>query len=313
MSVNTGTLISAAIRPIDSLDTIATAYASEIKGGHHSVATIAERNAIIVQRKELGMLCSVYNDGINNGTYQLVGLPNAWVIFNSTPGLSGNNISSWMNSVIDRVATPPFVVNVGDRYMVGPSATGLFTGNTDKIAQYTSGGWSYSIPLDGNHIALKSEDNGIWRYVNTYPSGQWVKTLTGGIAIKDYIADESIEVPENYQYFIYGDLTIADGGSLVNYGEVVTLNGNLIITGSGTFSNYGTYLSPSISLKKYSANVTTVANTPLVITHSLFTTDLVCAVYVDNSPIEFDMTILSTSSVAITTTIGITGRINIIS
>lgn len=315
MSVNTGTLVSAAIRPIDSLDTIATAYASEIKGGHHSVATIAERNAIIIQRKELGMLCTVYNDGANSGTYQLVALPNSWVIFNPTSSILGSSstISSWMNSVIDRVTTPPFVVSVGDRYMVGTSASGLFTGNDNKIAQYTSAGWSYSIPLDGNHIALKSENNGIWRYINTYPSGQWVKSLTGGIAIKYHIENETIEVPENYQYFIYGDLTIANGGSLINYGEVITLNGNLNITGSGTFSNYGTYMSPTISTKKYSVNVTTVANTPLVITHNLLTTDIICALYVDNSPVEFDMTIMNNVSVAITTSVAITGRINIIS
>ena len=311
MSTNTGTLVSAAIRPIDSLDTIATAYASEIKGGHHSVATIADRNAIITQRKEVGMLCSVYNDGVNNGTYQLVALPNSWVIFNSSS--SNQSTSTWLNTAKDRLTAPPLVVSVGDRILIGTSASGLFTGHDNKVAQYTASGWSYSIPVNGNHIALQSEDNGVWRYINTYPTGKWIKYLTGGISIKNYVENETIEVPENYQYLVYGDLTIANGGGIINYGQVVTLNGNLIITGSGTFSNYGTYISPSISTKKYAATINLVADTSLTVTHNLYTTDIICSIYESNSPIEFDMTIISNTEVSITVNSTITARINIIS
>ena len=52
MSLNTGTLISAEIRPIDSLDPIASAYASEIKGGLHTSSNFTNRNAIIFERRE---------------------------------------------------------------------------------------------------------------------------------------------------------------------------------------------------------------------------------------------------------------------
>ena len=47
MAQNIGTLITSAIRPNDSLDPIASAYAVEVKGGHHTYATLAERDAII--------------------------------------------------------------------------------------------------------------------------------------------------------------------------------------------------------------------------------------------------------------------------
>ena len=73
MSQNTGTLITAAIRPNDSNDPIASAFGNEIKGGHHGYATITERDSIIVERREWGMLVTVYNDPTpaNNKTYQL--------------------------------------------------------------------------------------------------------------------------------------------------------------------------------------------------------------------------------------------------
>ena len=72
MAQNKGTLVIDTIRPNDTQDPIATAYASEIKGGHHSYGTLAERNSIINARREWGMLVSVTNDGAANGTYQLV-------------------------------------------------------------------------------------------------------------------------------------------------------------------------------------------------------------------------------------------------
>ncbi len=77
MSQNTGTLVSSAIRPNDSLDPIASAFANEVKGGHHAYASVTERNAIIVERREWGMLTTVYDDNgdgstsSNNLTYQL--------------------------------------------------------------------------------------------------------------------------------------------------------------------------------------------------------------------------------------------------
>ena len=70
---NIGTLVGAAIRPIDDTTQIASAFAFEINGGHHQVATLAARNLIMVQRRQWGMLCTVYNDPTvaNNATYQL--------------------------------------------------------------------------------------------------------------------------------------------------------------------------------------------------------------------------------------------------
>ena len=71
MAQNTGTLVTAAIRPNDDADQIASALASEIKGGHHSCMTLTMRDAIISARREWGMLATVTQDGSNNDTYQL--------------------------------------------------------------------------------------------------------------------------------------------------------------------------------------------------------------------------------------------------
>ena len=105
MSKNTGTLVGAAIRPIDSADLISTAYENEIRGGHHGYATLAERNAIIIQRRGWGMLCTVYNDGSNNGTYQLkygyssttITDNSNWILFSGGSGAAGS--AYWLDPV----------------------------------------------------------------------------------------------------------------------------------------------------------------------------------------------------------------------
>lgn len=86
MAQNIGTLVSAAVRPNDSNDPIASAFQSEIKGGLHAYETLAERDAIILERREWGMIVNVYNDPFidNNAQWELK--------YNfSAPDLSDNN------------------------------------------------------------------------------------------------------------------------------------------------------------------------------------------------------------------------------
>lgn len=118
MSQNTGTLITAAVRPNDSLDLIASAFANEVKGGHHGYETLAERDAIITARREWGMYCNVWDDGGNTGTYQLV--------YGSTDTDIDNN-ANWV-----------LLGGAGTGDVVGPGSAvdenvAVFDGTTGKI------------------------------------------------------------------------------------------------------------------------------------------------------------------------------------
>lgn len=74
MAKNSGTLITAPIRPNDSDDNIPVAFSNEVEGGSHSYATLAEAQLIPSSRRRWGMKITVYNDPIssNNGTYKLL-------------------------------------------------------------------------------------------------------------------------------------------------------------------------------------------------------------------------------------------------
>jgi hypothetical protein len=323
MAQNIGTLVTAAIRPNDSLDLIASAFANEVKGGHHGYATLAERDALITARREWGMFVSVYNDGGNNGVYKLeynyvdTDITNNanWIAFSG--GVASG--TTWVNSVISRGSTPPTLPNNGDRYLVGTTASGDWFSNEKKIAQYNSllTTWNFTTPDDGYCVVVNNEPNTFYRYQGTYSSGNWVKQIFGGLDNKYLIENETIEVPYGYQYFIYGDLTIGTAGSLINYGQVVTLNGDIIIQSTGTFSNYGLYYSPSSNIAKYSQAIFLLPGIAQPIIHNLATQDISVSVYEELTPFNFtqinvDVRSVDPNTVIISSIVPVQGKIVII-
>lgn len=60
---NVGTLVIAPIRPQSDADVFPSAYANEIRGGHHTAADIAARDAIPTERLDVGMFCTTQDTG----------------------------------------------------------------------------------------------------------------------------------------------------------------------------------------------------------------------------------------------------------
>lgn len=192
MSQNTGTLISASIRPNNSLDPIASAYASEIKGGLHTVENSIDRDNIILERREWGMMCYVVS---LNQTFQLKYnysstniLDNSnWVLFNSSGG-SGVN---WIDPVISIQNSEPISPSDGDRYIMGQTPTGSpawLSISPDVIIEWnaTLNQWSQTTPLNEMSVRVDNEENAIYNYEGNFPTGQWYKEKLG--QVRDIIA-----------------------------------------------------------------------------------------------------------------------------
>lgn len=191
MSKNVGTLVSSAIRPVDTNDPIASAYAKEIKGGLHTAADNTARNAIIFERREWGMMCYVINQ---DKTYQLtynysstsIMDNNNWVEFSGSGGGSGNE---WVDSVISFQNSPPVSPTSGDRYIVGSIPAGAWSAlNSGLIVQWNSvlTQWDSTTPTDGMSLVVDNEDGSIYRYETQggtypFPYGTWAKERIGQI------------------------------------------------------------------------------------------------------------------------------------
>ena len=217
MALNTGTLISAAIRPVDSLDPIASAYASEIKGGLHFSENFTDRNAIIFERREWGMMCYVKDQ---DQTYQLkynysttdIMDNNNWVIFSGSGGSGGS--SEWLDSVLEIRSNPPISPANGDRYILSNPPSGAWSSFTASVVltyDSTSTSWQETIPTPGSSVVVDNEENSVYQYVGVFPSGSWrkesfsqirslVATSVNGF---DYVATSTPTFPAYIQDMVF--------------------------------------------------------------------------------------------------------------
>jgi hypothetical protein len=184
MAQNVGTLISAAIRPNDSLDLIASAYASEIKGGLHTVTDSTTRDSIIFERREWGMMCYVTNE---DKTYQLtynyidtnIMNNSNWKEFSGSGNGSGGGSNEWIDSVFSFENNQPLSPIDGDRYIIGTTPTGASWSSFQSglVVQWNSSisQWQITTPKEGTSVRVDSEENSIYKYEGTFPSGNWVR------------------------------------------------------------------------------------------------------------------------------------------
>jgi hypothetical protein len=76
--------------------------------------------------------------------------------------------------------TPPAVPSTGDAWIVGAVPTGAWTGKTDHIACWTSGGWRFVAPKAGLTVWLTDAGRWAWHDGSAWRNGA---TPTGGIIV----------------------------------------------------------------------------------------------------------------------------------
>jgi hypothetical protein len=109
--------------------------------------------------------------------------PNLGVKYGWTLGESGWNLEHDNNlkmldaivhlSVLDRDLTaPPASPASGDRYIVGPSATGAWAGKDGQIALYINSGWAFYAPKK-NWLCVVEDEGKLIRCTQVSPSIAW--------------------------------------------------------------------------------------------------------------------------------------------
>lgn len=209
---NTGTLITSTVRPNDSLDPISVAYATEIKGGLHSVNTKSDRDNIIFERREWGMLCFVLSE---DKTYQLMyNYKNDDIKdnLNWKEILDSYYNNEWFNSVLSIITDEPEHPGNGDRYIMGLNDTYTLTGpNWSNISKYYPGwvvewisnlnDWKIVPLVDNMTLRVKSENNSIYRFSDH----QWNKERSNQIIILNFETLDDITYSSSSSYFNIND------------------------------------------------------------------------------------------------------------
>jgi hypothetical protein len=255
-------LLTNPVRPNDLNDAIPSAFAIDIKGGHHMYKTLngfagpdgpePGRNQILEARREWGMLCTVFDDDDSslNGTYQLVfGKASTdindnrnWVLFKGSPQEVNLKTLEWDSSVINIVDTPPGLYEDGDRYLIKSPGVAQFFGREHLIAEWSnaanngSGDWMYFTPTNGTTVRIDNLGDTLYRFVGTWSqNGYWKKEYINQIKYispttvnnTDYNFITPIElVPlHSYDYSTY----------YANFNSANTGSANLQIDNLGSF------------------------------------------------------------------------------
>src|SRR3989344_2426329 len=60
--------------------------------------------------------------------------------------------NAWQKPVKEILSTPPVTPAKGDRYLVGPTATGAWEAHEDDITWYDGAAWQFDTPVEGWHV-----------------------------------------------------------------------------------------------------------------------------------------------------------------
>ena len=82
---------------------------------------------------------------------------------------NANELSARIEKVISRLVTPPGAPGVGDRYLVGNSATGAWTGRDADIAEWDGGAWIFSGTTQGNLVTTEGQLTYVSDAIQTRP------------------------------------------------------------------------------------------------------------------------------------------------
>lgn len=199
-----GTNVASPITPFTTNDDYATHDSKYGKGGHRTVNTIVERNAIPYKRRELLMTVAVIEDG---KTYKLSNNPVAAVTDNSC----------WSDAIINNVtdiipASGNLLFTGGNLY----KSSDITTAFIDLISntRYSKVLWCLEV---GTVLpTLTFADTIIWRYdndlelmVNSYNVYEF-ETWDGGIRWLGKVSKYNIAKPER-------DMTEEDVESMMNW------------------------------------------------------------------------------------------------
>lgn len=139
---------------------------------------------------------------------------------------------AWQEPVLDILSAPPISPDEGDRYIIDVSATGAWSGEDNKIAQWQGSDWVLVTPSEGWRVWLEDEDKTMH-----FNGTTWV-TLSSTIDHGNLIGLNDDDHP---QYYNAARLATWDDdiwGAIVAASGRIDTNASGIMSVSGQLSNY---------------------------------------------------------------------------
>jgi len=150
------------------------------------------------------------------------------------------------------------------------------------------------------YYKLKPQGNGVtWSVGQVTDWDSFFSSGTGSVAIpvKYLVTNETITVPTNYEYLIWGNMTVGASGSFVNDGRTYVINGTISTASDGATSGGGQYNFITVPTKY----IETFQSTPIgyTVSHGLGTEDVVYSVRNFNNFVTVNVEVLDANSLKV--------------
>jgi hypothetical protein len=173
----------------------------------------------------------------------------------------------WQQSCLSRSVTPPGSPSEGQRYLLDlvlGTPSGAWTGNGDKIAQYTSGTWVFTTVTTGCYVSVDAESDGqyyyggsgwVKKYFEATTASNGVQKIGFDISVKFETTNPSLQYDGAQALGIKFD---GSGGLEKNAnGTAIKLNGNALnLSVSGIKVSAGGITAVEINLSAVGAGLT---------------------------------------------------------
>lgn len=177
------------------------------------------------------------------------------------------------------------------------------------------GGGSVAVSYDSSQVVSSATDlNFIGSGVSVTDAGNGQVDIEIPVGLKKNIKpSETVLVKQDYQYFIYGNLTVE--GVVNNYGEVVIANGTLVLVPGGQFNNLGSGILTQVNLATGDSmqvvvkTINTIAFVPETVVHGLGTKEFTFNIREGNTLVDIDYTHVDDNTIDIVTTANLTGAV----
>lgn len=163
------------------------------------------------------------------------------------------------------------------------------------------------------YYKLKPQGNGVtWSVGQASDWDGFFSSATGSnaVPVKYLVSNETITVPTNYEYLIWGNMTVGASGSFVNDGKTYVINGTIATASDGATSGGGQYNFITVPIKYTETfNCTPFGST---VSHNLGTQDITYSVKDSLNFVTVNMEIIDSNRVKVTSGYTFSASITII-
>jgi Protein of unknown function (DUF2793) len=145
--------------------------------------------------------------------------------------------AEWWDSADSKLATPPGSPTLGDRHLIIATATGVWAGKENQVAEWDGSAWTYQIPTTGTYISVDTDTGGLYYYGGASWTFKEFEATTASLGCKKVSLDIQLDILASAGLKLTGNQVGIEPNDFAGAGLVDDGADNLAIDWSTAFND----------------------------------------------------------------------------